>query len=148
MLLGFVAMAALLIALGSFLFWIYPAVIANVQGNSMTGLVMVVALFFSFWVLMHTMVSHLGALSVQLPDEALAWAGRAVGTSMGRDAESHNRAMFLTVGRFGQSAVTGLRKKGGFGDDDDGISGTGGRRRQIEAGRGTGGTTGGGGQPR
>jgi len=107
MLLGFVAAAALIIVMGSFLFWLYPSVMSNVQGNSITGIFSVMGFLFIFWILMHTLVTTLSNLSVLLPDQALAWAGRAIGAQLGRDAEQHTRGQFMAFGRFGQNGVSG-----------------------------------------
>ena len=105
MLLGFVAAAALIMVMGSFLFWLYPSVMSNVQGNSITGIFSVIGFLFIFWILMHTLVTTLSNLSVMLPDQALAWAGRAIGAQLGRDAEQGTRGQFMAFGRFGQQGM-------------------------------------------
>jgi conjugal transfer/type IV secretion protein DotA/TraY len=105
MLLGFVAAAALMIVMGSFLFWLYPSVMANVQGNSVTGVASVVGFLFIFWILMHTLVTTLSNMSVLLPDQALAWAGKAIGATLGRDADQQTRGTFMAFGRFGQQGM-------------------------------------------
>jgi len=107
MLLGFVAAAALMMVMGSFLFWLYPSVMSNVQGNSITGIFSVLGFLLIFWILMHTLVTTLSNLSVMLPDQALAWAGRAIGAQLGRDAEQGTRGQFMAFGRFGQQAASG-----------------------------------------
>lgn len=115
MLLGFVAAAALIMVMGSFLFWLYPSVMSNVQGNSITGIFSVIGFLFIFWILMHTLVTTLSNLSVLLPDQALAWAGKAIGAQLGRDAEQGTRGQFMAFGRFGQngmSAAMGPRRGG------------------------------------
>ncbi len=113
MLLGFVASAALIIVMGSFLFWLYPSVMGNIQGNSITGMFSVLGFIFIFWILMHTLVTTLSNMAVLLPDQALAWAGRAIGSQMGRDAEQSTRGHFMAFGRFGQQGVgTGISAAG------------------------------------
>ncbi|WP_369650767.1 MULTISPECIES: DotA/TraY family protein [unclassified Variovorax] len=106
MLLGFVAAAALMMVMGSFLFWLYPSVMSNVQGNSITGIFSVLGFLLIFWILMHTLVTTLSNLSVVLPDQALAWAGRAIGAQLGRDSEHGMRGQFMAFGRVGQAAAT------------------------------------------
>ena len=122
MLLGFVAAAALMIVMGSFLFWLYPSVMGNVQGNSVTGIASIIGFLFIFWILMHTLVTTLSNMSVLLPDQALAWAGKAIGATLGRDADQQARGTFLAFGRFGQQgmgemakAAQGARGAGGGG---------------------------------
>ena len=105
MLLGFVAAAALIMVMGSFLFWLYPSVMSNVQGNSITGIFSVIGFLFIFWILMHTLVTTLSNLSVMLPDQALAWAGKAIGAQLGREAEQNTRGQFMAFGRFGQQGM-------------------------------------------
>ncbi|MBS0454171.1 MAG: DotA/TraY family protein [Proteobacteria bacterium] len=105
MLLGFVASAALIMVMGSFLFWLYPSVMSNVQGNSVSGIFSVIGFLFIFWILMHTLVTTLSNLSVLLPDQALAWAGRAIGAQLGKEAEAGTRAQFMAFGRFGQQGM-------------------------------------------
>lgn len=112
MLLGFVAAAALMMVMGSFLFWLYPSVMSNVQGNSITGIFSVLGFLLIFWILMHTLVTTLSNLSVLLPDQALAWAGRAIGAQLGRDAEQGTRGQFMAFGRFGQQAASGAMGPG------------------------------------
>ncbi|WP_158100956.1 DotA/TraY family protein [Variovorax sp. JS1663] len=106
MLLGFVAAAALMIVMGSFLFWIYPSVMGNVQGNSITGIASIIGFLVIFWVLMHTLVTTLSNMSVLLPDQALAWAGKAIGATLGRDADQQTRGTFMAFGRFGQQGMS------------------------------------------
>ena len=118
MLLGFVAAAALMIVMGSFLFWLYPSVMGNVQGNSVTGIASIIGFLFIFWVLMHTLVTTLSNMSVLLPDQALGWAGKAIGATLGRDADQQSRGTFMAFGRFGQqgmgeAAKSAARKRGG-----------------------------------
>jgi conjugal transfer/type IV secretion protein DotA/TraY len=117
MLLGFVAAAALIMVMGSFLFWLYPSVMSNVQGNSITGIFSVIGFLFIFWILMHTLVTTLSNLSVMLPDQALAWAGKAIGAQLGREAEQNTRGQFMAFGRFGQNGMSGAMAppKGGRG---------------------------------
>ena len=105
MLLGFVAAAALMIVMGSFLFWLYPSVMGNVQGNSITGVASIIGFLIIFWVLMHTLVTTLSNMSVLLPDQALGWAGKAIGASLGRDADQQSRGTFMAFGRFGQQGL-------------------------------------------
>lgn len=118
MLLGFVAAAALIMVMGSFLFWLYPSVMSNVQGNSITGIFSVIGFLLIFWILMHTLVTTLSNLSVLLPDQALAWAGKAIGAQLGRDAEQGTRGQFMAFGRFGQNGMSGAMapKRGGVAD--------------------------------
>jgi conjugal transfer/type IV secretion protein DotA/TraY len=110
MLLGFVAAAALMIVMGSFLFWIYPSVMGNVQGNSVTGIASIIGFLIIFWVLMHTLVTTLSNMSVLLPDQALAWAGKAIGATLGRDADQQTRGTFMAFGRFGQQGMGEMAK--------------------------------------
>lgn len=110
MLLGFVAAAALMIVMGSFLFWLYPSVMGNVQGNSITGVASIIGFLIIFWVLMHTLVTTLSNMSVLLPDQALAWAGKAIGATLGRDADQQTRGTFMAFGRFGQQGMGEMAK--------------------------------------
>lgn len=130
MLLGFVAAAALMIVMGSFLFWLYPSVMGNVQGNSVTGIVSIIGFLFIFWVLMHTLVTTLSNMSVLLPDQALGWAGKAIGATLGRDADQQSRGTFMAFGRFGQQgmgemAKRAAQKRGGGTSGGGGTGGTG-----------------------
>lgn len=120
MLLGFVAAAALMMVMGSFLFWLYPSVMSNVQGNSITGIFSVIGFLFIFWILMHTLVTTLSNLSVMLPDQALAWAGKAIGAHLGREAEASTRGQFMAFGRFGQNGMSGAMKPRGSGATSEG----------------------------
>jgi hypothetical protein len=44
-------------------------------------------------------------MSVLLPDQALAWAGKAIGATLGRDADQQTRGTFMAFGRFGQQGM-------------------------------------------
>lgn len=130
MLLGFVAAAALMIVMGSFLFWLYPSVMGNVQGNSITGIASVIGFLVIFWVLMHTLVTTLSNMSVLLPDQALGWAGKAIGASLGRDADQQSRGTFMAFGRFGQQGLADagrVAREAGSKGRDGGGGGGGGR---------------------
>ena len=75
-----------------------------------------IGFLFIFWILMHTLVTTLSNLSVMLPDQALAWAGRAIGAQLGRDAEQGTRGQFMAFGRFGQQGMSDVvRASGGRG---------------------------------
>ena len=57
---------------------------------------------------MHTMVTSLSNLSVLVPDQALAWAGKAIGATLGRDAEQGTRGQFMAFVRLGKDGLAAV----------------------------------------
>ncbi len=125
MLLGFFMAAALSTVLGSlFAKHLFLPVMANAQGNSITGLVSVIGYVLVFMLGLWTLVSGLFAMTHLLPDQVLGYMGAGHTSELGKSTESGARSVFITsVQRAGQRLGMGL----GGGDRGKGRAGKGGR---------------------
>lgn len=81
MVLGFAFASLVIVAIGTLLNMFFGPVIANVQANSITGVVSVVGLLMIYARTCTTTVTRVFALQVTMPDYVISWLG-------GRDAAS------------------------------------------------------------
>lgn len=99
MVLGFVLAAGLLVVLGTFQAVLFLPAMANVQGNSITGLASIVFLLGIFCILNITMIHGLFNLITLIPDQVLGWVGNMGGTSLGKEVEDKANNLFINLGR-------------------------------------------------
>lgn len=99
MILGFVLAAALLVVLGTFQAVLFLPAMANVQGNSITGLASVVFLLGIFCILNITMIHGLFNLITLIPDQVLGWVGNMGGAHLGKEVEEKANQLFINLGR-------------------------------------------------
>lgn len=88
MVLGFFFASAILILFGTFVLSEMITVIRNVQGNSVTGIISILAFFVLFAVLMITIVSTVFDMIFEIPDRVIAWFGNGLEARMARNMDS------------------------------------------------------------
>ncbi|EAU6351567.1 conjugal transfer protein [Salmonella enterica subsp. enterica serovar Java] len=89
MVLGFAFASLVIVAIGTLLNMLFGPVIANVQANSITGVVSVVGLLMIYARTCTTTVTRVFALQVTMPDYVISWlGGREAASILGGMAES------------------------------------------------------------
>ena len=89
MVLGFALSSLTLIAIGTLLNILYASAIANVQSNSITGLVSLIGILMIYARLCTTTVSRVFALQVTMPDYIISWlGGREAASILGNAVDS------------------------------------------------------------
>lgn len=89
MVLGFVFASLVIVAIGTLLNMLFGPVIANVQANSITGIVTLVGLLMIYARICTTTVTRVFALQVTMPDYVISWlGGREAASILGGMAES------------------------------------------------------------
>lgn len=89
MVLGFAFSSLTLIAIGTLLNILYASAIANVQSNSITGLVSLIGILMIYARLCTTTVSRVFALQVTMPDYIISWLrGREAASILGNAVDS------------------------------------------------------------
>lgn len=89
MVLGFAFASLVIVAIGTLLNMFFGPVIANVQANSITGVVSVVGLLMIYARTCTTTVTRVFALQVTMPDYVISWlGGREAASILGGMAES------------------------------------------------------------
>lgn len=89
MVLGFAFSSLTLIAIGTLLNILYASAIANVQSNSITGLVSLIGILMIYARLCTTTVSRVFALQITMPDYIISWlGGREAASILGNAVDS------------------------------------------------------------
>lgn len=108
MLFGFFLASALMIVIGSFQAKLFLGAMASAQGNSVTGLLSVIAYLTLFFVLNFTLIQGLFNMIFLIPDQVLGLIGNGGNMeAMGREVEGKMHGFFMAYGRQVQGAVEG-----------------------------------------
>lgn len=108
MLFGFFLASALMIVIGSFQAKLFLGAMASAQGNSVTGLLSVIAYLTLFFVLNFTLIQGLYNMIFLIPDQVLGLIGNGGNMeAMGREVEGKMHGFFMAYGRQVQGAVEG-----------------------------------------
>lgn len=100
----FIASAAINV-LGTYLFRYFGSAVASAQGNSLTGLVSIVAYLVIFTVLGLTLVNTTFATMLQLADRMIGWIGSNHSSDAGNDVENKVSMAFLAAGKGATGAI-------------------------------------------
>lgn len=108
MLIGFIAASALMIILGSILYAMFMPAMANVQGDSITGIYTILAFLAIFWIMNLMLVQGGMNLIFAIPDQVLNWLGSVGQSHLGKEAESKVYGMIFSVAAMGRNMVAGV----------------------------------------
>jgi conjugal transfer/type IV secretion protein DotA/TraY len=86
MVIGFFGGGAILVVGGTFLNEIYGIAVANVQFDSVTGLVSMIAILFIYFSICLTLIHSCFNLILIVPDQVINWVGGTASSTLGRDA--------------------------------------------------------------
>lgn len=129
MVLGFFAASALVIVLGTFQTELFIPAIANVQGNSVTGLFSIIGFLVIFAVMNVTLIQGMFNMIFLLPDQVLGLIGAGSTDSIGKDTENKVNQLYMASARVGQGMADkafmkkpsedGMPRKGKDDNQDD-----------------------------
>ena len=106
MLFGFMIAGGMIVLLGTAQAVLFVPAMANVQGNSITGLLSIIGLLGVFVILNVVLIHGLFSMITLIPDQVISWAGNVSGVNLGRDTDDRANQLFLHVGR-GSTDVVG-----------------------------------------
>jgi conjugal transfer/type IV secretion protein DotA/TraY len=111
MVISFFLASGLVIALGTVATYMFIPAMANVQGNSVTGLASIVGLIVIYFVILSVIINGCFDLIQVIPDQVIGFVGAgSVSTRLGQDAESKINALYLSGVRGGSSAAAGFKQ--------------------------------------
>lgn len=112
MLFGFFLASALMILLGTYQAKLFVYAMANAQGNSLTGLISIVAYLLIFLVLNWTLVQGLFNMIYLVPDQVLGYIGVGHTSDLGREVEGKVHGLFVNFTRSAGQAGSALAGPG------------------------------------
>lgn len=130
MIIGFLVASALMIAVGTLQAVMFLPAMANVQGNSVTGLFSIIMFLVVFFVINLTLITACFNLIYVITDQVIGFVGGAIDSRLGRDTEDKVNNMFLMAARVGPSAtaqIGGARRAAQLAGDGAAGAGAGGR---------------------
>lgn len=137
MIIGFFVASALMIAIGTLQAQMFLPAMANVQGNSVTGIFSIAMFLVVFFVINMTLITASFNLIYVITDQVIGFIGGQVDSKLGRDTEDKVNNMFLMAARVGPSAIGQAGAAKGAAKADFG------RKMAAAGGGGTGKNTGG-----
>lgn len=126
MIIGFFFASAIMISVGTLQAQMFLPAMANVQGNSMTGLLSIAMFLLIFFVINLTLITASFNLVYVITDQVIGFIGGQVGQKLGQDTEDKANNMFLMAARVGPSAATEMSRKAGGAAGAAGAAGAGG----------------------
>lgn len=105
MIIGFFVASALMIAIGTLQAQMFLPAMANVQGNSVTGIFSIAMFLVVFFVINMTLITASFNLIYVITDQVIGFIGGQVDSKLGRDTEDKVNNMFLMAARVGPSAM-------------------------------------------
>jgi conjugal transfer/type IV secretion protein DotA/TraY len=100
----FIASAAVTV-MGTFLFRYFGAAVGSAQGNSLTGLLSIVAYLVIFTVMGMTLVNSTFTMMLHLADRMIGWIGNNQNATIGHDVENRVAGVFVNAARGGSGAL-------------------------------------------
>ncbi|MBY0242557.1 MAG: DotA/TraY family protein [Burkholderiaceae bacterium] len=100
----FIASAAVTV-MGTFLFKYFGAAVGTAQGNSLTGLLSILAYMVIFTVMGMTLVNSTFTMMLHLADRMIGWIGQNQNAAIGHEVESRVAGVFVNAARGGSGAV-------------------------------------------
>ena len=114
MVLGFFVASALMIVVGTLQAQLFLPAMANVQGNSITGIFSIGAFLLIFCIMNITLISASFNLIYVLTDQVIGFVGGSINSHLGRETEDKVHGVFMMAARFGPNAISqvgGLKEK-------------------------------------
>lgn len=101
----FIASAAITV-MGTFLFRYFGAAVGTAQGNSLTGLLSIVAYLIIFTVMGMTLVNSTFTMMLNLADRMIGWIGSNQNAAIGHEVENKVAGVFVNAARASSGAVS------------------------------------------
>lgn len=109
MVFGFLFASLVVVAVGTLLNTLFASALANVQADSITGLVSIVGVLMIYARICTTVVSSAFSLQVSMPDYVISWLGGREGASMLGGMNESIKGMFANFGSGAKTAPTAKR---------------------------------------
>ncbi|WP_025140931.1 DotA/TraY family protein [Achromobacter sp. DH1f] len=106
MVVSFFIANAMLIMMGTLFNQLFGAALANVQGNSITGLATIIGVVVFYMIAMVVMVQGIFNMVYEIPDRSLGWVGTAMEARFGREMDNKIEMLAQTTVRW--SGVPGI----------------------------------------
>lgn len=106
----FIASSAITV-LGTFLFRYFGTAVASAQGNSLTGLMSIVAYLVIFCVMGLTLINSTFTMMLHLADRMVGWIGNNQHSAIGHDVEQRVAGVFINAARGGTGALESMARK-------------------------------------
>jgi conjugal transfer/type IV secretion protein DotA/TraY len=103
--LGFFFASGTVTVLGTFLFKYFGSAVASSQGNSLTGLMSIVAYLVILTVLGMSLINSSFSLLLGMPDRLIGWIGQNAGSHVGQDVESRVNNLFIGAAKGGSQLM-------------------------------------------
>ncbi|SDC19864.1 conjugal transfer/type IV secretion protein DotA/TraY [Cupriavidus sp. YR651] len=107
MVLGFFFASAASVLVGTLLFQMFGPALANVQGNSVTGVLSILGFFALLLILLILMVQVLFNMVYELPDRVIAWFGNGMEARLAKELDSKIDNHVQTFARWGGKVAMG-----------------------------------------
>lgn len=123
MVFGFLFASLVVVAVGTLLNTLFASALANVQADSITGLISIVGVLMIYARICTTLVSSAFSLQVSMPDYVISWLGGREGASMLGGMNESIKGMFANFGSGAKTAPSPkkLVPKPTAHDQEDGI---------------------------
>ncbi|AWK15724.1 DotA/TraY family protein [Candidatus Fukatsuia symbiotica] len=109
MVFGFLFASLVVVAVGTLLNTLFASALANVQADSITGLVSIVGVLMIYARICTTLVSSAFSLQVSMPDYVISWLGGREGASMLGGMNESIKGMFANFGSGAKTVPTAKR---------------------------------------
>lgn len=100
----FIASAAVTV-MGTYLFRYFGSAVGSAQGNSLTGLLSILAYLVIFTVMGMTLVNSTFTMMLHLADRMIGWIGNNQNAAIGHEVENRVAGVFVNAARGGSGAV-------------------------------------------
>src|SRR5450830_1132237 len=97
--------------LGTFLFKYFGSAVASAQGNSLTGLMSIVAYLVILTVLGMSLINSSFSLLLGMPDRLIGWIGQNAGSHVGQDVESRVNNVFIGAAKSGSQLMGSVQSE-------------------------------------
>lgn len=111
MLLGFLLASGVMLVLGTVLFALFVPAMANMQGNSITGLPSIIGFVVIYMVLNIALVGAVFNMITVIPDQVLGWVGNMANSHLGKEVEGKVNSMFVMATSSGREIMFGGKPK-------------------------------------
>ncbi|MCP3655434.1 MAG: DotA/TraY family protein [Herbaspirillum sp.] len=95
--LAFFFASATITVLGTYLFRYFCTAVGSAQGNSVTGLISIVAYLVLFAVMGMTLINSAFSQLLQMPDRIIGWIGQSAGSGLGHEVEGRVNQIFIAA---------------------------------------------------
>lgn len=109
MVFGFLFASLVVVAVGTLLNTLFASALANVQVDSITGLISIVGVLMIYARICTTLVSSAFSLQVSMPDYVISWLGGREGASMLGGMNESIKGMFANFGSGAKTVPTAKR---------------------------------------